>query len=348
MTLLLAGDIGGTKTLLAVYTLEADGGLRLNRQERYRSLEWADFGSMVETFLEAGTERPRHGCLAIAGPVLNGHVALTNLPWRLEEQALAARLGLDRLELVNDFAVQIYGLPHLSSAQQELLVAGQPIESAPIAILGAGTGLGVAVGVPTSSGVQAMATEASHADFAARTSDEWELRQWMLRDLALHRLSIERVVSGTGLGHVFRWCLATSPANAASPHPLSQTAAAWLAGLNDADASSANADLPAAVASAAQAGDPLARQALDLWLGAYGSAAGDLILHTLCFGGLWLGGGTAGKLLAELRSPAFCEPLQAKGRMRGLVERVPVSALVDSGTGLFSAACRARMLHGQN
>lgn len=347
MTLLLAGDVGGTKTLLAIYTLEADGGLRLNRQERYRSLEWADFGAMVETFLEAGPERPRHGCLAIAGPVLDGRVALTNLPWRLEERALATRLGLDRLELVNDFAVQIYGLPHLRSDQQELLVAGQPIDAAPIAILGAGTGLGVAVGVPTSSGVQAMATEASHADFAARSSDEWELRQWLLRDLGLERLSIERVVSGTGLGHVFRWCLATSPSQRSSSHPLSQTAATWLAGLSATEASAGGADLPAAVARAAEAGDPLARQALDLWLGAYGSAAGDLILHTLCFGGLWLGGGTAGKLLAELRSPAFCEPLQAKGRMRGLVERVPVHALVDSSSGLFSAACRARMLHDQ-
>ena len=347
MALLLAGDVGGTKTFLAIYGLEADGSLSLKRQERYRSLEWADFGALVETFLDAGPERPRHGCLAVAGPVLDGRVSLTNLPWRLDERTLAARLGLERLELVNDFAVQIYGLPYLTPAQQEPLVAGQAIDSAPIAIVGAGTGLGVAVGVPTANGLKAMATEASHADFAPRTTDEWELRQWLLRDLSLQRLSIERVVSGTGLGHVFRWCLATTPSPATAPHPLSQTAAAWLACLSDPDPGAEVVDLPAAVASAARGGDALARRALDLWLGAYGSAAGDLILHTLCFGGLWLGGGTAGKLLAELRSPAFCEPLQAKGRMRGLVERVPVSALVDSGTGLLSAACRARMLHGQ-
>lgn len=343
MTLLLAGDVGGTKTLLAIYGLEADGSLSLQRQERYRSLEWADFGAMVETFLEGGGERPRHACLAIAGPVLDGRVSLTNLPWRLEENELARRLGLERLELVNDFAVQIYGLPHLSPEQQVPLVAGHPIETAPIAILGAGTGLGVAVGVPTAEGLRALATEASHADFAPRTSEEWELRQWLIANLKLHRVSIERVASGTGLGHVFRWFLERS---GQADHPLAATAQAWLLAQGDPQASADGLDLPAAVAAAAQAGDPLARQSLDLWLGAYGSAAGDLVLHTLCYGGLWLGGGTAGKLLAELRSPAFCEPLQAKGRMRGLVERVPVTALVDSDTGLFSAACRARMLHG--
>lgn len=345
MTLLLAGDVGGTKTLLAIYSLDDDGSLTLRRQERYRSLEWADFGAMVEAFLDDGDERPSHGCLAIAGPVLDGRVALTNLPWRLEEQALASRLGLSRLELVNDFAVQIYGLPHLAAAQQEPLVAAAAIDAAPIAILGAGTGLGVAVGIPGPAGLTALATEASHADFAPRNQQEWELRQWLIRDLELERVSIERVVSGTGLGHVFRWFLSTSTDQGSNGHPLAATAQAWLKSLADPEAGAA--DLPAAVAGAAQTGDPLARQALDLWLGAYGSAAGDLILQTLCFGGLWLGGGTAGKLIAELRSPAFCEPLQAKGRMRGLVGRVPVTALVDSNTGLFSAACRARMLHAR-
>ena len=343
MTLLLAGDVGGTKTLLAIYSLDADGGLSLQRQERYRSLEWADFGGMVETFLEAGNERPSHGCLAIAGPVLDGRVTLTNLPWRLDEQELATRVGLERLELVNDFAVQIYGLPHLGPEQQAPLIAGHPIETAPIAILGAGTGLGVAVGVPTSEGLKALATEASHADFAPRNAIEWELRQWLIADLQLERVSIERVASGTGLGHVFRWVLQQSDR---SDHPLSATAQAWLQAQGNPGSGEAVTDLPAAVAASAEAGDPLARQALDLWLGAYGSAAGDLVLQTLCYGGLWLGGGTAGKLLAELRSPAFCEPLQAKGRMRRLVERVPVNALVDGHTGLFSAACRARMLHG--
>lgn len=342
MTLLLAGDVGGTKTLLATYLLTPDGVLTLQREERYRSLEWGDFGAMIEAFLEDSQGRPSHGCLAIAGPVIDGRVSLTNLPWRLDEKELSTRLGLERLELVNDFAVQIYGLPHLEASQQIPLIAGQPIDRAPIAILGAGTGLGVAVGVPTAEGLKALATEASHADFAPRNDSEWQLRQWLISDLGLDRISVERVASGTGLGHVFRWAADQA---GASDHPLMATAEAWLRDLGAPSSSGAVADLPAAVAAAAASGDPLARQALDLWLGVYGSAAGDVVLQTLCYGGLWVGGGTAGKLLSELRSPAFCEPLQAKGRMRGLVERVPVTALVDGQTGLFSAACRARTLH---
>jgi glucokinase len=174
-----------------------------------------------------------------------------------------------------------------------------------------------------------MASEASHAEFAPRSEAEWQLKCWLKQDLQIERVSIERVVSGTGLGEVMRWLLATDPSGAG--HPLA-----------DVDST----DRPAATATAAAAGDPLARSAMDLWLGAYGSTAGDLALQTLCSGGLWVGGGTAGKLLEELRSPAFLDPLQQKGRLSAVLEQVPVYALTDPEAGLFSAACRARMLMG--
>ena len=330
MTTLLAGDIGGTKTLLALYDIEA-GRLIRGRSERFTSADWPDFAELVNHFLAAGpaTEtRPAHACLAMAGPVRGGCVKLTNLPWRLEEQALARACRLERLELVNDFAVLIYGLPHLEQHQQQRLCG--PAErdpQAPVAILGAGTGLGVAIGVPTAAGLIAVASEASHAEFAPRSEREWQLKCWLQHDLRLERLSIERVVSGTGLGDVMRWCLAVEPGGA--EHPLADVG---------------SGDLPAATAAAAASGDPIARGAMDLWLGAYGCVAGDLALQTLCLGGLWLGGGTAGKLLAELGSPAFLQPFRNKGRLSSVVEQVPLTALVDADAGLFSAACRARML----
>ena len=340
MTTLLAGDIGGTKTLLALYHLQG-GRLIKGRSQRFRSAEWDDFSQLVNHFL-AGRDggsgpqareegRPAHACLAVAGPVRAGRVKLTNLPWLLDEAALASACGLERLELVNDFAVLIYGLPHLEAQQQVPLqgpVAGDP--QAPVAILGAGTGLGVAMGVPTPSGLVAVASEASHGEFAPRTEAEWQLKRWLMADLDLERLSIERVVSGTGLGDVMRWHLAMDPDGA--DHALASRA--------DGD------DLPAATAAAAASGDPLARCALDLWLGAYGSVAGDLALQSLCLGGLWIGGGTAGKLLTELRSSAFLKPFLAKGRLSPVVEQVPLTALTDPEAGLFSAACRARMLLG--
>ena len=332
MTTLLAGDIGGTKTLLALYRLDG-GRLIQGRCERFVSAEWDDFAALVNHFLGSGPAaeaRPGHACLAVAGPVRGGRCQLTNLPWLLEEGALAAACGLERLELVNDFAVLIYGLPHLAAHQQAPLRTVLPADpQAPVAILGAGTGLGVAIGVPTASGLLAVASEASHAEFAPRSQAEWDLKCWLMADLGLDRLSIERVVSGTGLGEVMRWQLATQPGGAA--HPL---------------AAAAPPTLPAATAAAAAQNDPLARTALDLWLGAYGSVAGDLALQSLCRGGLWVGGGTAGKLLAELGSRAFLDPFLAKGRLSPVVEQIPVMALTDPEAGLFSAACRARMLHG--
>ena len=325
---LLAGDLGGTKTLLATYQVQGKSLIR-QRAERYASGQWSDFNALVAHFLAGCEVQPSAGCLAVAGPVRQGRVKLTNLPWELAEDSLTQAFGLERLELVNDFAVLIYGLPHLAAEQQAPLwqPAGGGDPLAPVAILGAGTGLGVALGVPTAGGLVALATEASHAEFAPRNRDEWELKQWLLDEQGLERVSIERIVSGTGLGDVMRWVLSCDQAS--DQHLLTAVAVA---------------DLPERTHQAAAAGDPLAHRALSLWLGAYGSAAGDLALQSLCLGGLWVGGGTAAKLLPELASARFLDPLLAKGRMSSIVQQVPIRALIDPEAGLFSAACRARML----
>jgi glucokinase len=333
MTTLLAGDIGGTKTLLALYQSTGQE-LNLLAQERYSSADWDDLTPMVKRFLKTasaglpdGVAQPAAACLAVAGPVQQGKARLTNLPWLLDANQLAAATGIARLELVNDFSVLIYGLPHLQLDQQASIRTGNRDSTAPLLVLGAGTGLGVAFGIPTAKGMQAIASEAGHGEFAARSQDEWLLRQWLLSDQNLERLSIERVVSGTGLGEVARWLLQLHHPH--GDHPLQTLAAA---------------DLPAAVAAAALAGDPLAGKALDLWLRAYGGVAGDLALAGLCRGGVWLAGGTAGKLLGALQDGRFVQAFQAKGRLALVLESVPITAVTDPAIGQFSAACRARML----
>jgi glucokinase len=328
MTTLLAGDIGGTKTLLALYGLETGNRLRLIQSQRYLSADWIGLEPMLQAFL-ADTpqpQRPAAACFAVAGPVQHGQSRLTNLPWQLEEKALAAATGIAAVELVNDFAVLIYGLPHLGDDQQAPVKPGRPELDQPLLVLGAGTGLGVAWGVPGPQGLQSLASEAAHGEFAPRSSAEWELKQWLTADLAIDRVSIERVVSGTGLGHVARWLLACNHPD--GDHPLALV----------------RGDLPAAVAAAAAAGDPLGQEALALWLGAYGSVTGDLALASLSRGGIWLAGGTAGKLLPSLRSPAFLEAFVAKGRLQAVLEPMPIMAVIDPAIGPFSAACRARML----
>jgi glucokinase len=145
------------------------------------------------------------------------------------------------------------------------------------------------------------------------------------------------VVSGTGLGHVARWLLARRAGE--RNHPLADEARRWETG-------DGGADLPAAVAGAAAGGDPLAREALELWLAAYGAVAGDLALACLSRGGIWLAGGTAAKLLDGLRSPTFSQAFLAKGRLAPTLSGIPIKAITDPTVGSFSAACRARTLLG--
>ena len=331
---LLAGDMGGTKTLLAIYSLETDG-LRQQHKQRFISSEWPSLEPMLESFLRERPDAvgtPTHGCIAVAGPVRNRTARITNLPWQLDEQNLALAAGIEQLELVNDFGVLIYGLPHLNDEQQVVLQAGVR-DDGPLAILGAGTGLGMARGQTTSEGLQALASEGGHREFAPRDEREWELACWLKGDLKVDRLSIERIVSGTGLGHIANWLLQKPEAAA---HPLKGAARDWR--------EHQMGDLPAMVSQSAAMGDPLMQQALDIWLAAYGAAAGDLALQELCTGGLWIGGGTAAKQIDGLRSDTFLEPMRAKGRFKPFISDLAVTAVIDPEAGLFSAACRARML----
>jgi len=333
MTILLAGDIGGTKTLLALYRSTGQH-LELLAEQRYSSAEWDHLTPMVQHFLGVAGRScpdldgpPPAACFAVAGPVQAGKARLTNLPWLLDQAAIAAETGIGRVELVNDFTVLIYGLPHLEARQQAVIREGQADPHGPLLVLGAGTGLGVAYGLPTPQGLVALASEAAHGEFAPRSEAEWRLKRWLQTDLGLERLSIERVVSGTGLGHVGRWLMQERHADGS--HPLQRQSPA---------------DLPAAVAQAAEAGDTLAQEALALWLEAYGSVCGDLALTGLSRGGIWLAGGTAGKLLEALRQPCFTQAFLAKGRLAAVLECLPITAITDPAIGRFSAACRARML----
>ena len=345
MRTLLTGDIGGTKTLHSLHG-ERGGTLHDLDCRPYRSAEWSQWAPLVRHFLGeadvAALPRPAAACFAVAGPVRGGQARLTNLPWQLSEAGLAAATGIAAVSLVNDFAVLVHGLPHLEACQWAPLRPGTAAPDGPVLVVGAGTGLGVAIGVPTETGMIALASEGGHTGFVARNAQEADLAGWLQRDLGLERLSVERIVSGTGLGHVARWLLATQDAGAG--HALAAVASAWQAGSSGAVAG--RPDLPAAVAAAAAKGDGLARQALDLWLGAYGAAVGDLALTCLPSGGIWLAGGTAARLLEELRGPLFESAFLGKGRLRSALEPLPIRAALDPRLGTFSAAWRARGLLG--
>ena len=334
LSTLLAGDMGGTKTLLALYGIK-DGRLKQLYQQRFISSDWRSLEPMLKCFLEqrpSDIEAPEHGCIAVAGPVNNRNARITNLPLQLNEDQLAAAASIRQLELVNDFGVLIYGLAHFDETQQVVLQVGDAQEG-PMAILGAGTGLGMARGIRTEKGVIALSSEGGHREFAPRSEEEWHLACWLKNDLGVDRLSVERIVSGTGLGHIATWLLQTADAQA---HPLQRVAEAWR--------KNKSSDLPAQVSMAAAQGDPLMQRAQTIWLSAYGAAAGDLALQELCTGGLWIGGGTAAKQLAGLQSAAFLKTMRQKGRFEAFLAGLKVTAVIDPEAGLFSAACRARFL----
>jgi len=337
MDLLLAGDLGGTKTLLALYRPGTPRPERVAEQS-FVSGAWPGLTPMLQRFLDdhrpAGA-RCRAACLAVAGPVADDHARITNLGWELRADELAAVADGCPLELINDFAVLIYALPLLAADQRSPLQEGTADPAGTLAILGAGTGLGMARGIRRQGSLQALASEGGHRCFAPETEAEWELSQWLRRELGLDRLSLERIVSGTGLGHIACWRLSD-----VDGHPLQAQARAW----RGAPAAVDGPDLPALVSAAANAGDGAARSVVDLWLGAYGSAAGDLAVHEMATGGVWVGGGTARKQLSGLQSPPFLERMRRKGRFSDLVAGLPVTALTDPGAGLFGAACRSQLL----
>lgn len=338
---ILAGDLGGTKTLLGIY--QWDGNLKKLFQRKYLSGEWPSLAKIINDFIKQIPEeiaKPNYGCMAVAGPVREGKAQITNLPWLIKESEICSAANINQIELINDFSVLIYGLNYFTQDQfVELQAANKnPSQNSPVAIIGAGTGLGVARGLPVDGGIVAIPSEGGHSEFSPRTEQEWHLAQWLKADLKLDRLSLERVVSGRGLGHIVRWRLSNKDAEF---HPLRKLLARCESSNNK---NPTFQNLPALASKAAEKGDSIMQEAIDIWLSAYGSVAGDIALQELCTGGLWIGGGTAIKQLEGLKSKIFLNSLQNKGRFKHFLETLPVKALIDPNASLFSAACRARML----
>ncbi len=336
---LLAVDLGGTKTLMGIYDSRNNAPENIHKR-RYLSAEWPSFEAMLGDYLDnlpSSIDYPTKGCISVAGRVSQGSSKLTNLDWDLNQLKIQKCANLDHLELINDFCVLVYSLPYIKT-HQFTQINGK--ESATfnqgfVSIIGAGTGLGIARGLITSKNIYAFPSEGGHREFSPRSENEWQLYKWIKKDLKINRVSIERIVSGTGLGHIANWLLHRSNA---IDHPLYHVARSWR------QKKSNQHDLPAIVSKSAEEGDPLMNEALDMWLNAYGSVAGDIVLQELCDTGLWIAGGTAKKQLKRIRSNTFLKPMCDKGRFTNYVEQIPVHVLIDPDIGLFASACRALML----
>jgi len=317
---ILAGDIGGTNTRLA-FVEERNGRLAPRIEATFPSREHASLEAVLRKFLAANRHPVSCAAFGIAGPVRNGRCDATNIPWVVDSVLLAKELGLERVGLINDLEANAWGLAALEETDFAVLNEGAPDAQGNAAIVSAGTGLGQAGLYWDGATHRPFATEGGHADFAPRNRLEAELLEYLLKQFS--RVSYERVVSGPGLLNVYRFLRDTGRGE----EP------AWLAErMRQQD--------PSAVISQAALGreSELCAQALDLFVTLYGAEAGNVALKLLATGGVYLGGGIAPKILPRLQDPIFLNAFTAKGRLKPLMQAMPVRVILNDLAALLGAA----------
>jgi glucokinase len=321
--MLLAGDIGGTKTLLGLFET-APTRPRPVLVRSFGTLDHPDLPTMIAAFMkedEAAAARASHGaiesaCFGVAGPVIDETVKVTNVPWFVDARLVAAALGVARVALLNDLEALAHAVPVLVESETHVLQQGEPLRGGNIGLIAAGTGLGQALLHNVDGRFVPSASEAGHADFAARTEREIALT----RDLTTRygRADVEHVVSGRGLVNIHR---------VAHRQPCT-------AGV-DLD----SPDAPAAISAAALDGRcPGCVETLDLFLDAYGAESGNLALRSVSTGGLFIGGGIAPKILPALTAGPFMRAFRAKPPLAPMLSAMPVKVILNAESGLLGAA----------
>jgi glucokinase len=321
--LILAGDVGGTNTRLA---LLADGERQPHELEIYSSAGHGGLEEIVEAFMAEHPAELEAATCGVAGPVHDGRTQAVNLAWPVEAASLAQKLGLDggRVWVINDLEANAWGLEALEGDDLVALNDAEPEPGGTVALISAGTGLGEAFVTYGPHGPAAHASEGGHVDFAPRTELQGELLRWLVE--RERHVSYERVSSGMGLANVYEFLRERS--TEAEPDWL----AAERAGPNQGSA---------ITAAGLERRDPVASDALDLVLSVYGAQAGNLALTVLAMGGVYLGGGIAPKVVERLSEGGFMKAFEDKGRMSKLLERVPVWVILNDLTALLGAARHA-------
>ncbi|MEA5567365.1 glucokinase [Anabaena sp. UHCC 0399] len=341
MTLLLAGDIGGTKTILRLVEISDSSELQTLGEETYHSGDFPDLEPMVQQFLlKANAGTPEKACFAIAGPVVNNTAKLTNLAWFLDTDRLAQELSIPLISLINDFAAVGYGIFGLSKQDLLTLQVGKHQSEAPIAIIGAGTGLGQGFLIKQGNHYQVFPSEGGHADFAPRNELEFQLLKYLLDKHDIQRVSVERVVSGQGIVAIYQF-LRDRFHTTESPE-IARIVRTWE---QEAGQSEKSVDPGAAIGKAGVSGsDRLSEQTLQMFIDAYGAEAGNLALKLLPYGGLYMAGGIAPKILNLIQTSNFLLNFTQKGRMRPLLAEIPVHIILNQQVGLIGAAlCASRL-----
>jgi glucokinase len=334
--MILAGDVGGTKVHLALYEF-AKGELTHVCDEKFPAREYAGLEVVVRKFLtESGGPEVTAACFGVPGPVRQGRLKLTNLPWVLDSAELSANLGIQHLFLINDLEANGYGIPELHADQIYVLSEGGASAVGNRGLVSAGTGLGEAILVWDGKKHVPMASEGGHCDFSPRNEMEINLLRYLQRQLK-GRVSFERVVSGIGLKNIYAFLRDEKGMDEPS----------WLKERMQ------HEDPNAVIGELGEAGsNELCAKTLDMFASAYGAEAGNLALKILSVGGLYLGGGIAPKILKKMQDGTFMKAFTDKGRLSDLLVHTPVRIILESRAALMGAAAyaeaRAAEISGQS
>jgi glucokinase len=320
--MILAGDVGGTKVHLALFEF-LNGNLKSTLDKQYPAKEYSGLEEIVKEFL--GSEKPSAACFGVPGPVRDGRLRLTNLPWTLDSRELAAGLGIQHVFLINDLEANGYGVAELSAGQMYTLNQGDASQAGNRALIAAGTGLGEGYLVWNGRSHVPYPSEGGHSDFAPRSEDEIDLLRF-LKQKYNGRISSERVVSGQGITNCYEFLREV--------RGLEEPA--WLA------ARIATEDPNAVITELSlKAKSEICEKAMDMFVSAYGAEAGNLALKVLSVGGIYIGGGIAPRILEKLKDGTFMKAFTDKGRLSQLLVNMPVRVILEAGTAVLGAAAYA-------
>jgi glucokinase len=319
--MLLAGDIGGTKTVLALFTTESE-----SLQEQYEATFWnREFTSLeavVTDFLRDKSVSISSASFGVAGPVVQGRAQITNLPWLIEAERIQAQFGFPQVYLLNDLEAIASAIPHLTADDLVTLQTGQAEPQGAIAVIAPGTGLGEAFLVWNGRSYQAHPSEGGHVSFGPTNPEQIELLKYMLGKF--NHVSVERVCSGSGMPNIY------DSLRHQGPH----TEPEWLR-----EALATAVDPTPIIAQAAlERNEPIAVATMDLFLDILADEASNLALKVLATGGVYLGGGIPPRILPQLQQPRFLDTFSRKGRFSGLMQRMPVHVIRNPKSALYGAA----------